>query len=173
MYACKAAPRLKHVSYCRDCDNKRQRNLRKKNPEKTRATERRYRDKKPWIRAEIAKRYFRTPRGRLATLRMCLNREGISQNDLLRNEHFYFELIRDNECHYCLGPLTPSGHALDRIDNNVGHVSFNIVPCCQDCNKKKLHNTSYEEMMLLAPALREIRKRRLWQTLLQWSVQQT
>lgn len=40
-------------------------------------------------------------------------------------------------CDYCGGVLGKAGHGLDRIDNRIGYVLDNVVPCCGDCNEIK------------------------------------
>lgn len=101
-----------------------------------------------------------TPRGRHTQVRQALRRERAPLSDALWSLNYYTEIIRDCVCHYCLGPLGVSGHALDRMDNTQPHVCWNVVPSCWWCNERKKADLSYEEMMLLAPALREIRRRR-------------
>jgi hypothetical protein len=95
-------------------------------------------------------------KGRHNSLRHALRRDKIEQSDYLWNRNFYEALIQDRECHYCFGLLDRTGGGLDRIENNLGHTCYNVVPCCRKCNRIKGNDTSYAEMMLLAPALREI-----------------
>lgn len=106
-----------------------------------------------------AARYLTLP-GKHSSLKAALREDCVSKTDLLWNFNFYQELIKDSSCYYCLGVLKPGGHGLDRMDNSLGHVCFNVVPCCWDCNELKGIRLSYEEMMLLVPVLREIRLRR-------------
>lgn len=103
------------------------------------------------------KEISKTPKRRHNALKSILKREGVSFTDPLWRFNFYFELIRDFQCHYCGGLLNPTSHALDRRDNSFAHVSFNVVPCCWSCNQRKKSDLSYEEMMILSPALRKIR----------------
>lgn len=147
---------------CRVCKSSESKRYKEKYPERLRMS-----------RATAIKKYVRTLNGRFSQFHLKIRKENLPETDPLKSFNFYREIIKDQKCHYCLGPLQESGHGLDRIDNQFGHSGFNVVPCCRGCNQKKMHDTSYEEMILLAPALREIRKRRLWQTLLRWSVQQT
>jgi len=104
--------------------------------------------------------YRRTFRGRHSVLKVALRKEKISRKDPLWSLEFYTALIQDGICHYCFGPLNLYGAGLDCMNNEIGHVGFNVVPCCRSCNQKKMHDLSYEEMMLLAPVLREIVRRR-------------
>jgi hypothetical protein len=89
-----------------------------------------------------------------------LSKEHIPEEDLLWKINFYIELIIEGLCHYCLGPLSPCGIGLDRVNNELGHLCYNVVPCCGSCNALKRDYYSYKEMMLLSPALREIRRLR-------------
>jgi hypothetical protein len=50
-----------------------------------------------------------------------------------------FEAITSLSCHYC-GEIAPNG--IDRIDNKVGYVKENLVPCCSLCNRMKLTLTT-------------------------------
>lgn len=106
------------------------------------------------------KKHIRTPRGRHNQVKEALRKEGAPLSDALWSLNYYTEIIKDGTCHYCLGPLNRSSHALDRMNNDRPHVCWNVVPCCWWCNERKKADLSYEEMMLLAPALREIRRRR-------------
>lgn len=61
-----------------------------------------------------------------------------------------FKEIASKNCHYCNEPppyktykmCEKNGgvnyHGLDRVDNNVGYVISNVVPCCEQCNRTKL-----------------------------------
>ncbi len=104
-----------------------------------------------------AKKINRSFRGRHAILKKTLKREKVLESDLCWNLNFYTELIRDIICHYCLGPLNPTGHGLDRRDSECGHEAHNVVPCCWLCNSIKGKFWEYEHMMLLAPKLRRLR----------------
>ena len=106
------------------------------------------------------KKHRSTPRGRYTQVKEALKKDKVPLTDALWSFNFYSALIQDNECHYCLGPLNPSSHALDRMSNAAPHACWNVVPSCWWCNERKKADLSYEEMMLLAPALREIRRRR-------------
>lgn len=161
--------------YCKTCHTRRYSLWRKNNLSKIKIANKKCYDKHAEQRRVYRKRYYEehheainanlakyanSSKGKHNKVTFLLRREGIPKTDALWNRNFYIELIRDNECHYCLGPLSKVGCSLDRMDNSLGHASWNVVPCCTGCNQKKMHDTSYEEMMLLAPALREIRRRR-------------
>ena len=48
-------------------------------------------------------------------------------------------------CHYCGKPPNKSHrkcdtflyNGLDRVDNSIGYIASNVVPCCYICNKMK------------------------------------
>lgn len=111
------------------------------------------------------KMYQNTPKGRHTELRRVLRKEGVDATDPLWNFSFYSQIVADGSCHYCGGLLNAGSHALDRVDNKVAHTCYNTVPCCWRCNDLKSDDMSYEEMMLLVPALREICRRRKCNTL--------
>jgi len=69
---------------------------------------------------------------------------------------FLIELC-SKPCIYC-GDTEKIG--ADRIDNNKGHTKDNVVPCCFSCNKTRLDLYSFEEMLILGKAIREIKLRR-------------
>jgi len=104
--------------------------------------------------------YGKTLKGRHTDIRGTLKKEGISSEDPLWSFNYYSEIMRDGICHYCGGVLNPSKIGIDRMNNAEGHVCYNVVPCCWRCNQLKADDISYEEMMMLAPILQEIRKRR-------------
>ena len=56
--------------------------------------------------------------------------------------------IFESDCFYCGRPpsttVTRKGHwseftynGIDRIDNNLGYVVGNVLPCCMECNFKR------------------------------------
>lgn len=51
-----------------------------------------------------------------------------------------FELLVKDHCVYCGG----EGFGVDRINNFVGYLKNNVVPCCTKCNKMKLVYTAEE-----------------------------
>jgi hypothetical protein len=161
--------------YCKQCNKENVIKQRLADPEKCKASCRSSYAKKRKQRQEYRATYLiehreeidrnidlyqRSSKGKHTRLRQILKREKIDFSDLLWRRNFYIQLIKDNECHYCGGPLSNKGINLDRVDNPLGHVCYNVVPCCSSCNQKKMHDTTYEEMRILAPALREIRLRR-------------
>jgi hypothetical protein len=68
--------------------------------------------------------------------------------------------LRSNVCHYCQFPLAETGTGLDRRDNDAGYTLSNVIPCCADCNRTRGDRYSYEEMLELAPSIRQLKLRR-------------
>ena len=94
------------------------------------------------------------PKRKYRVLQSVLKREKVPKNDLLWSFNFYAALVQEALCHYCGRSLKSSGHSLDAMLAGK-HRSFNVVPCCGDCNKLKNNNISYDDMMVfMAPALR-------------------
>ena len=110
---------------------------------------------------EKSKKSSRSFKGRHNNLKHALRRDGVSDSDLLWSFNFYSHLVCGSICHYCFGKLNETGGGLDRISNVVGHTCYNVVPCCRQCNRIKGNDISYEEMMVLSPALRKIRSERV------------
>ena len=60
------------------------------------------------------------------------------------SENFLFVSVKSN-CHYCGKPPNKSHrkcdtflyNGLDRVDNSIGYIASNVVPCCYTCNKMK------------------------------------
>lgn len=69
------------------------------------------------------------------------------------------EYIKENlykKCTYCNHPST----GLDRIDNAKGHLQSNCIPCCWECNTARMNNFSYDEMLIIGKAIKQIKDNR-------------
>lgn len=64
-------------------------------------------------------------------------------------------------CYYCGKDLSSikKGSALDRMDNNIGYLPDNVVPCCESCNYIKGDQLTVEEMKAAMEAVMKIRKK--------------
>lgn len=74
------------------------------------------------------------------------------ENDLTL-EYFREAILQG--CTYC-GDLARVG--FDRIDNAQGHTVKNTVPCCYACNCARNNNFTFEEMLIIGKAIREVRR---------------
>lgn len=94
---------------------------------------------------EYFKQYNQTPIGRAANI---LNQYKIADEKHKRGEcdltpKWIVDNIFSQPCHYC---KKRNWHKIgcDRIDNSKPHTMDNVVPCCEECNKKR-GTKSYEE----------------------------
>lgn len=61
-------------------------------------------------------------------------------------------------CEYCNKViLNEKGIGLDRLDNSLGYVKTNVVPCCGDCNYIKGTRLTHDEMKVAMKAVLEFR----------------
>ncbi len=66
------------------------------------------------------------------------------------------ELMEQDSCDYCGGPLPIFGFGIDRMNSNLGYVPGNCVPCCYACNTFKNKHFTYEEMKILGGVIATI-----------------
>lgn len=86
----------------------------------------------------------------IITKRQCADKRGFAWKITLED----WKRLTRQPCHYCGEP--PSNHSkgryngtyryngLDRVDNSVGYVLNNVVPCCKRCNCAKSDQTLAE-----------------------------
>lgn len=66
--------------------------------------------------------------------------------------------VLKSECSYCkITDVT----GVDRIDNKIGHIKSNCVPCCKECNIARNKNFSVDEMKEIGMAIRSVKLKRL------------
>ncbi|MGH7974933.1 MAG: hypothetical protein ACREBR_05365 [bacterium] len=87
-------------------------------------------------------KYMRSPFGRFSQSRYRAKKRGIVFKLTLEQ----FSQLITKPCFYCgCEPNSNlTGFWLDRIDNNVGYVLKNVVPCCKICNVMK-NNLGFKE----------------------------
>lgn len=70
--------------------------------------------------------------------------------------------IVENPCYYCEEKLWSKpgqyGSSLDRIDNSVGYVEGNILPCCWNCNCARNAVYTVDEWKVGIKAIQEFRR---------------
>jgi len=72
------------------------------------------------------------------------------------------EELWNNGCHYCTKSLAnETGCGLDRLDNSLGYIPDNVIPCCGSCNKMRNNILTHEEMKIAMTAVLNYR-RQLW-----------
>lgn len=101
-------------------------------------------------------RDFRTPNGRYrSSINIAKTRKlewNIAKDD-------YVNLITQ-QCHYCKESLNETGVGLDRKDNSKGYILNNVVPCCWTCNRTRSDLYTYDEMLILAETIIQIKSAR-------------
>jgi len=114
------------------------------NPEKHLETTRIYNEKikndpaRKKRRACQYKKYWQTQKGRF-----CHYKAGAVSRDLEFSLSFdEFVSLWDQECYYCGEKI--EGIGIDRVDNNIGYLIKNCVPCCITCNNMKKTMTEEE-----------------------------
>lgn len=57
-------------------------------------------------------------------------------------------------CFYCKSNLLKeTGISADRIDNDIGYLPSNVLPCCGRCNKIRGDNLTVDEMQIAMNAI--------------------
>lgn len=64
-----------------------------------------------------------------------------------------YRILRLRLCYYCDGMLPPKGRGLDRIDNDRGYTSYNVLPCCTICNRVRGNHFTVEETCIAVQAV--------------------
>lgn len=73
------------------------------------------------------------------TVRMRMSSQRCGAIKLGREWKLSFEQHQSlvlSSCHYCGTPPAPT-NGIDRMDNQVGYIPKNCVPCCWPCNRMK------------------------------------
>lgn len=79
-------------------------------------------------------------------------RRGLSETDLSLEE---VECLISNSCQYC--GETELMMTLDRIDNSMGHLKSNVIPCCIRCNLLR-RDMPYQAWVEFIPTLKAVRE---------------
>lgn len=141
------------MKVCRKCKNSRhadrQRKKREAEPEVDQAMR------------EAVRRHRATGRGyavcKINTYRSRDRKKGM-ECDL--DPDWYLENITAKPCYSC--GETSDTMGADRIDNDLGHIKGNVLPCCADCNRIRAHRFTMEDMRdLIGPAIAKVKARRL------------
>lgn len=91
-------------------------------------------------------------------LTRCRNRATKINKEFDLTLEFYSDLMKLG-CYYCKTDLIDvSGFCLDRIDNNLGYLKTNVLPCCKQCNYLRGNSFTVEETKIAITAILEYRK---------------
>lgn len=139
---------------CIVCEKERAKKKYEKNPRKGRYKMLTTEQKKH--RLVIAKNYRKTNYGR--ALYMLKSYIAI---DLKKSRvcditiDFLINSIFNKPCVYC-GDTFNVG--CDRINNDIGHIMENVVPCCKDCNTGRMNNFTHEEMLFIGKSIAKVKE---------------
>lgn len=106
-----------------------------------------------------------------ASFNELYNRENKHHREVTITYEEYYELCREDVCHYCLESLgrqpytkkdgkdvaNSRGYMLDRKDNERGYHIDNVVNCCWKCNSGKGARYSYEEWYGMTKYFRDLK----------------
>ena len=114
-------------------------------------------DKQKKAKKTASQKYNRTDKGKSIHLANAYRKEDkkkgrdcdISANDILN--------VYNSNCVYCGYKAT----GFDRLDNSIGHIKSNCVPCCKECNVARMDNFTHEEMFLIGATIRKIKDARI------------
>lgn len=84
----------------------------------------------------------------------------------------FLTFTKISKCHYCETKITWYPHSvkrenttysynLDRTDNSEGYTKDNCVVCCKECNNAKNNFFTYDEMIIIGRAIKEVRQKRM------------
>jgi len=137
------------TNHCKKCESLRTQGWQKGNPEKYQALQ----ESTKLLHKHI--RVHQRDRAILFDSRHTDKKSGLI-NDLDR-KFIQGEILKG--CYYCGD--TQIQMTLDRIDNTVGHLKTNVMPCCIRCNVTR-RNMPYEAWLVVAKGMREARQRGLF-----------
>lgn len=147
---CKQVKNIKHFSfskkigyyssYCKPCDVKRKQSERIQltNEEKSK-------------RLQKQREYYHSNyESNVLTRYRVFDRNKNLKNNLTKS---FINSELKKPCVYCKHPSS----GLDRIDNSLGHIIENCVPCCKECNVARNNNFSHEEMKIIGLAIKKVK----------------
>jgi len=140
---------------CRVCEKIRSKAKYDKNPRTGRYAA--YTTEQKAKHAEIGAAYRATPMGRaigLASAYKKYDKDRGHQTDITK--HDILE-VRKHACAYCGFPST----GFDRLNNSLGHIRSNCVPCCIECNVARMDNFTHEEMKIIGLSIKQVKESRL------------
>lgn len=96
--------------------------------------------KREWARSDAGIKQARNWRAKSPKSMYLLNKASAKKRNLtfeITRDQFISLIIQD--CHYCGSkpPVDSGRNGCDRVDNLVGYLMANLVPCCFTCNQMK------------------------------------
>lgn len=104
----------------------------------------------------VCKRYAQTEIGRAIHLKNAYTKEDRKKGRGCDVTKFDILGAINGVCVYCGHKAT----GFDRIDNRIGHIKSNCVPCCKECNVARMDNFSHEETFLIGEVIKKIKDMR-------------
>lgn len=90
----------------------------------------------------------------------------VAYKEIDKKKGFQFDLTKEfieeklkQPCMYC-GDLNFNKMGLDRLDNSIGHLKTNVVPCCDECNIARSDHFTHEEMLIIGIAIKQVKDSR-------------
>jgi hypothetical protein len=99
------------------------------------------------------KKYSSTEKGRAIHLQNAYRKNDIKKGRICDITTDDILIAYNSNCVYCGYKST----GFDRLDNSIGHIKSNCVPCCKECNIARMDNFTHKEMFLLGDAIKKIK----------------
>lgn len=80
-----------------------------------------------------------------------------------------FSKLMQEKCHYCHWDLNTTGYGLDRVNNDLGYIPDNVLPCCAVCNAVKSNILNYDEMVEVGLLIDKFKQKRLLKKVTQFT----
>jgi hypothetical protein len=121
------------------------------------ARNKKYREANSEERRANRKANCRTPQGRFGILRGNARARNLTLELTFEQ---WSNIVAQNSCAYCEGPLPEAGSGVDRKISILGYTAENCVPCCTVCNRiRGKDDISHEEMFEVVKLLNTLRSK--------------
>lgn len=105
-----------------------------------------------------SKRKYRNTKGRIKGLLKSYRERDLKKNlEFNLTEEWFRDNILNKSCFYC---KDTNLIGVDRIDNNLGHIISNCIPCCSVCNSVRNSIFTIEEMKELGNLIQKLKQKR-------------
>jgi len=72
-------------------------------------------------------------------------------------QQWFIDNILKSKCYYC---ESVEQIGADRLDNSIGHIVYNVVPCCSVCNSVRSDIFTVDEMIVIGQTIKKLRTNR-------------